>query len=179
MKLNIKDVQNGDTIAIFTTWDEAESNVFLLEHVTIEKAHKGLYEIMDSNGYMYLFDEDLDTVFSTLEEAIDNIRYIDYINNFNETTFNYYLPYLKEYIDKGKHLYGIRRDKINFRDKNIIKYRVMGIKYDCHNYGKWKIRLMTEGNPYNIPYAILYFNAENLGKTLFFSIENAKKKVNK
>ena len=178
MKLDIKNVKNGDTIAIFTTWDEVKSNAFLMKNITIEECHTGIYEIIDETGYAYTFDEESDYCFSTLEEAIDCLRKIDYISNFNDTTITYYLPYLKEAIDKRYKLYGIRRNKEN-NSKQIISYRIIGVKYEDGNYGNWKIKLETEGNISSIPYAKLYYNANSLGKTLFFSYDNAIKRLNK
>lgn len=173
--MKIQNVKNGDTIGIFTTCTKASFNAFLMENVKINYCYeKDVYDIIDEEGNEFIFDERKDSVFSTLEEAIDCIRYIDYINLFNETTFTYYLPHLKEYIDEGKYLYGVRRHKNGSKD--VIKYKVIGLKYDHKNYGKWKIKLETEGNISSIPYATLYYNAENLGKTLFFSFDNAMKR---
>ena len=85
---------------------------------------------------------------------------------------------LKEAIDKRYKLYGIRRNKEN-NSKQIISYRIIGVKYEDGNYGNWKIKLETEGNISSIPYAKLYYNANSLGKTLFFSYDNAIKRLNK
>lgn len=174
MKLDVRKVKNNDTIAIYTPFKDCEENAMLMRNIKIKCIESGLYNIKDCNGCEFIFDEDKDLMFSSLEEAIDRLRYIDYISNFNETTITYYLPYLMHAIDYDSKLYGIRYNK-KLKKNELIIGIIRGIKYDDYGYGNWKIKLEIIDKNQNRK--TVYFNANSLGKKLFFSYENAKSRI--
>ena len=123
----------------------------------------------------YFYDDDgiyIDTskwkLFDKEECAIDELRKIDYICNFDETTITYYLSYLINAIKNLKTLYLVRKSNKGYF---VDKVNILNLYYN-YSTQKWKLLLSSVDLYYKCAW-----NADNsLGLKLFFSEDNAIKK---
>lgn len=112
-------------------------------------------------------------LFDSFESAIDNIRTIDFIKNFDTTTITYYMEYLTNAIRHGIPVYVIRERKgYPVTDYYIDKSYIDMIKYTCLNGGKWRLRTKSADK-----YIITTHNASSLGLTIFFDERNAQARL--
>lgn len=108
------------------------------------------------------------------ESAIDSLRYIDYIRNFNTNTIKSYISHIVRYVIHEYPIWVIRKKYkdgrwIKYIDKSIINY----LKFSPINGGLWRLSTWSYENKFNITH-----NASSLGLTIFFDKANAYAKLN-
>lgn len=179
MKLKVDQVINGNTVYFTSNNKYIDENLITIMHdvKNIKKEEDGLY-IFNNDVIKYIYDENSCNIFSTFEEAVDYIRYMFKGYDMNDI-FNFYIDHLVTAINYNTPVYIIRERKVrNIKDKKVTyikdryidESRILEIKYDK----SWKIKTKSMDK---IMITTHSYNA--LGKKIFFSKENAYKKLSK
>ncbi len=171
MKLKVDQVINGNTVYFTSNNKYIDENLITVMHdvKNIKKEENGLY-IFNNDVIEYVYDENSCNIFSTFEEAVDYIRYMFKGYDINDI-FNFYINHLVTAINYNTPIYIIRERKVgNRKDRYIDKSIILEIKYNK----SWKIKTKSIDET-----MITSHNSNALGKKIFFSKENAYKKLYK
>ena len=161
--IDFNDVIKGDKVFVV----DISKSVASIKEITVDtlkRINDRIYSINDE-----LFHKRDSTLYRTKEEAIDRLRYFDYIDNFYNTTFSYYLDYIIDAIKNTKNVYVIRGHASE--DKYVDICRIIEVRYN----GKkniWELKLQSVTT--NIK---TVHNANSLGLRIYFSKINALDKL--
>ena len=159
MKLNFKDVKVGDTIYVIHEYDQ------YIEPIDV----KDIYSVNESYAVNdYLFNNNTQ-IYSTYEECVDALRYTYPIVNFDTLTILKYTNHVCNAIDYDEDVYVVKRHKNG--DKEVRSCNIIEIRYS-NTLHKWRLNLRDNKTGY-----ITTHNANSLGLNIFFSKENAMKKL--
>lgn len=166
MKLHINDVLPGDNIYLFCRNSDYPTITFI-EVKKKEYVGDDLYKFNNEVLYDYFDDE----LYDDIDEAIDRIRSLYPIREFDESTIYDYMPYILQCIDEGFKVYAIRRNPDN--SKYIDTSIITEVRYD-NKTSHWKIILesVKKGRK-------TCSNASSLGLKIFFSLANAQNRIKK
>lgn len=179
MELKVNQVTNGSTVYFTSNNVSVDEHLITIMHniKNIKKEENGLY-VFNNDIIEYTYDEHSCNIFSTFKEAIDNIRHTLKGHDMNNI-FKFYIDYLVTAINCNTPVYIIRERKVrNIKDRKVtyIKDRYMDesiileIKYDK----SWKIKTKSVDK-----IMITTHSCNALGKKIFFSKENAYKRLYK
>ena len=168
MKLNIKEITKA-TAPKFWIYDPEQIEQTIdyvdLSNYTDDEYAAKIKSIRKNQPSAELFD--------SFESAIDNLRTIDFIKNFDTTTITYYMEYLTNAIRHRIPVYVIRERKGSpITDYYVDKSYINMIKYTLLNGGKWRLRTESVDK-----YIITTHNASSLGLTIFFDERNAQARL--
>ena len=162
MQLNVNDLKIGQGIFVFDK-NPQEPLIYQVDITEINQLEPDVYKLA-RNVYIDITECKL---FNTLTECIDIIRSIDHISNFDNTSFTWYMEYIKDAIDNKIPVYVIRESGgVKFIDESYISY----IKYD----DTWKLGTKS----INHYYKTCHKASVSLGLRIYFNKENAIRKLN-
>lgn len=174
MKVNPKDLKKGDVVYIVSSNYEdtiIKTKVDCIYYFDNEYCIYGK-SLVDKTGRVYHLSYKNDYLCFTFNEAVDNIRYIDYISNFNTTTITYYLSYIMTAIDCHSFVYVVKRGYDNIKYIDVCSIEEIRYSYNSPAC-KWRLKVRSL---YNNTCSI--FNADSLGLKIFFDKNNALSKLN-
>lgn len=160
MKLKSKDVKVGDSIYIIHDYDH------YIEPVNVQSINHFDKSFVEINDIMLDYNS---RIYSTYEECIDALRYIYSIENFDTLTILKYINHVCAAIDNCDNVYVVKRHKNG--DKEVRTCNIIEIRYS-NTLHKWRLNLRDYKTGH-----ITTHNADSLGLNIFFSKENAMKKL--
>ena len=163
MQLKINDLKIGQEIFIF---DKSPENllIYSVRVNSITKITSKVYDLGDN-----IINIEACEMYNMVEECIDKIRTIDYIDNFDNVSFTWYLDYIKQAINDKVEVYVIREKKLTgCKEKYLDESIILNMSYD----GKWKIK--TKSKNHDI---ITTHYASSLGLRIFFNKQYALNKL--
>ena len=174
MKVNPKDLKKGNVVYIVSS--KYEDTIIKIK-VNYIYYFDNVYcihgeSLVDKTNKIYYLSYKNDYLCFTFNEAVDNIRYIDYIYNFNTITITYYLSYIMTAIDCHSFVYVVKRGYDNIKYIDICSIEEIRYSYNSPTC-KWRLKVRSL---YNNTCSI--FNADSLGLKIFFDKNNALSKLN-
>lgn len=164
-RINVKDVAIGHSIHIFNpTYKDRMITSLYVESVRKINAKEWVFN--DD----YFHEEYAGEIYSNLDEAIDRLRSINLIFEFDTTTIYKYMPYIVNAITRFKEVHVIRER--NQKDRYLDTLIISEIKYNS-KVNKWRLKLISKTGKSST------FDANKLGVRIYFDRDNAIAKLKK
>jgi len=163
MRVNFDEVKTGDMVYVLNLNTGEPESVKIVENEFNKQ--RFIAQLEEANL--------LTKLHNTKTGPIDDIRYIDYISNFDNTTMSWYMPLIVDAIANKKDVYVIREAyRYGKVDKYVDKANITKVYYQAWSRC-WKIK--TESIDKYI--VTCHKASKSLGLTIFFDRDNAVEKL--